>query len=126
MYENVGKKIQIIAIIGGILGAITGVILFFVFFGDSFLIALLYLLGGGALFMGSWFVYGFGQVVDDISVLRDTAVYFYNKEKVPAAAPKESGSISASDSWKCSMCGKENKSWSTSCVLCGDIRPDRR
>lgn len=76
MYSNVGKKIMILAQVLGwvLLGA--GIILFLVvlFQGRSgnFLTGGIGLAVGIFGFISSWFLYGFGQLVDDVRTIRNT------------------------------------------------------
>lgn len=73
LYSNVGKKIQTLAKVLGL-----------VFLGGSVIIcllsiwhvgyAVLSLLGGCIMFCFSWLLYGFGQMVEDMSELRKTGL----------------------------------------------------
>lgn len=81
MYSDVGKKIMMLAkVLGGIF-LIAGIITTIVFasFGWMFSIVIIPLIGGALLYTSSWFLYGFGQLVDDVSVIRNA----------PKEAPKD-------------------------------------
>ena len=71
MYENVGGKIKVCAVVTGwvtcIAGFITGIAL-----AEKFgILAVLLCFAGGALgLVGSWPLYGFGQLIEDVSALR--------------------------------------------------------
>lgn len=89
MYSNIGKKIQSIAQITGwcslILGALVWIILIFngesvptyygyteyVYDTSDDLIAWVSLLTGVSYYIASWFIYGFGQLVDDVRAMRE-------------------------------------------------------
>ncbi len=76
MYSNVGKKIMILAQVLGwvLLGA--GIILFLVVLSHGrsgkFLTGGIGLAVGIFGFISSWFLYGFGQLVDDVNAIRNT------------------------------------------------------
>ncbi len=76
MYSNVGKKIMVIAQVIGWLSLTAGFILWVVFLSDGYsgtsLTGWLSLLGGVIVFLSSWFLYGFGQLVDDVRAIRST------------------------------------------------------
>lgn len=89
MYDNIGKKIQSIAQITGwcalIIGALTWMILLlngeaeylwygyskFVYTTEDDWIAWVSLLTGVSYYIASWFIYGFGQLVDDVHAMRE-------------------------------------------------------
>lgn len=83
MYQNIGKKIMMLAQIIGWLFLVAGVIVFIASFPDKYDGPEVYgwiALGVGVLsFISSWFLYGFGQLVDDVSVIRNA----------PKEAPKD-------------------------------------
>ena len=73
MYEDVGKKIQVLAKICGWTVLVLGVIGFFVVLTNEYVSNLL---AWGSLFAGlmglvsTWLLYGFGQLIDDIHDMR--------------------------------------------------------
>ena len=75
MYDNVGKKIMTLAKVLGWIFLIAGIITAIVFmsFGWKFFIVIAPLIGGVLLYVSSWILYGFGQLVDDISAMRYAA-----------------------------------------------------
>lgn len=75
MYDNVGKKIMTLAKVLGWIFLIAGIITAIVFmsFGWKFFIVIASLIGGVLLYVSSWFLYGFGQLVDDVSAMRYAA-----------------------------------------------------
>ena len=78
MYNNLGKKIQMIGKVLGWLLLIAGVIMWVMkcivsgYRGDA-LIGWISLAGGVVGLISSWFVCAFGQLVDDIHVMREKA-----------------------------------------------------
>ena len=74
MYNNVGGKIKTLAAIGGWLAIIAGIILAFVFWRVYELwVGMIPLLSGIVLYISTWTMYGFGQLVEDVSMLRKFA-----------------------------------------------------
>ncbi len=67
MYNNVGKKIMVLAQVLGWVGLIAGIITWIVLLSNyEKLGGWLSLIGGVLSFVFSWFMYGFGQLVQDI------------------------------------------------------------
>lgn len=75
MYDNVGKKIMTLAKVLGWVFLIAGLIITEGFVSEKreFLIVIIPLISGILLFISSWFLYGFGQLVDDVSAMRYAA-----------------------------------------------------
>lgn len=75
MYSNVGKKIMTLAKVLGWVFLIAGLIITEGFVSEKreFLIVIIPLISGILLFISSWFLYGFGQLVDDVSAMRYAA-----------------------------------------------------
>lgn len=74
MYTNIGGKIKGLACVSGWIFLIAGVITWFVFIVndspyDDF-IGWLCLPGGAMGYLGTWALYGFGQLVEDTNALR--------------------------------------------------------
>lgn len=62
--------------------------------------------------VGSFIMYGFGEIVDCVMEIRDATVYsapFQAKESV-------------SDVWYCTDCGQQNNNTSAQCKGCGKFR----
>lgn len=76
MYTKIGKKIQILAEVCGILCLITSafalifVLAFVINEAEMSISAFSVVIGGVVGFIGSWPLYGFGQLVEDVSALR--------------------------------------------------------
>ena len=77
MYQNVGKKIMIMAQVLGWLELIAGVIVFIqsipALYSGPEIYGWLSLVGGVVGFVFSWLMYGFGQLVDDVHAARANA-----------------------------------------------------
>lgn len=131
MYNNVGKKIQILAkILGWLLlfgGAVAWLILItngydsryygHVYERDDDLLGWLCLVGGGIGFVSSWLVYGFGQIVEDVRTIREKT------EPEEIDSPKLDEKVLQEGGWKCT-CGRMNAQYVFSCA-CGRNKPDQ-
>lgn len=152
MFSDVGKKIKGVAVASFVLEAIAGIVVFMCFLIDGYefwecLIPL------GSILVSliiAWFIYGFGELVDNsVSVTEDTRVIreklnksseqskksedkpFAGNNK-PASAPKNSNSTQKkafqnastanAGSWACT-CGKVNPKYMSSCT-CGVSRKE--
>ena len=74
MYNNVGGKIKTLAAIGAWLALIAGVVLALIFWSVYELwVGMIPLLAGIVLYISTWTMYGFGQLVEDVSMLRTFA-----------------------------------------------------
>lgn len=75
MYDNVGKKIMTLAKVLGWIFLIAGLIITEGFVSEKreFLIVIIPLISGILLFISSWFLYGFGKLVDDVSAMRNAS-----------------------------------------------------
>lgn len=72
MYQNIGGKIKALACILGWLLCIAGVITWLVLLGESAGLAWGCLIGGVLSLCGSWILYGFGQLVENVQKLANT------------------------------------------------------
>ena len=71
MYTNIGGKIKGLACVSGWIFLIGGVIAWLAFiFSDYEFVGWICLPAGVLNFIGSWALYGFGQLIEDVSVLR--------------------------------------------------------
>lgn len=135
MFDNIGRKIQgaakFVCWVGIGACALTGVI--GLFSAGSFWMGLVVLLGAalGALgcWVGSWMVYAFGQMVEDVHEIRvhggrtEVTVSMDGEKKTVVAAEKPAASFGAK--WKCSKCGKENPVFRGTCQNCGTDKFNR-
>ena len=75
MYNDIGKKIKILAQVLGWILLIVGVIFALIYLTDSNsandFIGGIGLVVGIVGFISSWFLYGFGQLVDDVRIIRN-------------------------------------------------------
>lgn len=86
MFDNVGGKIKALAAVLGWIDFIAGFIIAFAFWAGEkgFWTGMIPLLTGAALFAASWPLYGFGQLVEDVSALRQRAEHGAAKSSAPA------------------------------------------
>ncbi len=126
LYGNIGKKIKVFSVVMGILYLLAGVITFLALVGDIEEEALYFLGGGIVLFFSTWFLYGFGVVVDRTENLKPE----YFADTAPSAVPvvpAQPNALAAPTStvsdnqWTCS-CGHKNYSSSFYCANCGSHR----
>lgn len=77
MYKNVGKKIMVLAQVLGWILLIAGIISALISLTDSTSrndwIGGIGLAGGIFCFISSWFLYGFGQLIDDVRIIRNAS-----------------------------------------------------
>ena len=81
MYQNIGSKIQAVAVATFVLGAIATIILGFVLLADdaTMVFGLLSLFGGPIVaWISSWFMFAFGQLVEDV---REIAIRIIHIDK---------------------------------------------
>jgi hypothetical protein len=80
MYNDIGFKIKVLAIVCGIINLIAGIIVWLVFitnmYGECYntsddIYAWISLVAGVIGFTFSWPLYGFGQLIEDIQDIRD-------------------------------------------------------
>ena len=86
MFDNVGGKIKTLAAVLGWIDLIAGFIVALAFWTGEmgFWTGMIPLLAGAILFAASWPLYGFGQLVEDVSTLRQRAEHGAAKSSVPA------------------------------------------
>lgn len=86
MFDNVGGKIKTLAEVLGCIDLIAGFIIAFAFWAGekSFWTGMIPLLAGAILFAAAWPLYGFGQLVEDVSALRQRAEQGAAKNSAPA------------------------------------------
>ena len=80
MYNDIGFKIKVLAIVSGIISLIAGIIVWLVFITNMHgeccntsddIYAWISLVAGVIGFAFSWPLYGFGQLIEDIQDIRD-------------------------------------------------------
>ena len=70
MYENVGEKIKVCAVVMGWVLCFVGFVAGLALFKVGALITLLCFVSGAMGLVASWPLYGFGQLIEDVSALR--------------------------------------------------------
>ena len=86
MFLDIGGKIKSLAKISAWVGCIVGVVLTIIFAVEEMAVwvILLPLIYGIGSFASAWPLYGFGQLVEDVSALRQRAEHGAAKSSVPA------------------------------------------
>ncbi|MBR4067528.1 MAG: hypothetical protein IKK08_02735 [Clostridia bacterium] len=138
MFDNIGEKIKLVAKVNCAIIAVACVICGFgVMFNSSFLLGLLIMAAGVLVgWAGSLVLYGFGELVDSTTVLRQAA----EKQQAQSAAPVASTPHAAAESkgyslssmaaqrqstvngWVCKKCNKRNNTTAMFCSDCGTSR----
>ena len=97
MYNNVGEKIKKVAIICAWIDCTVCIIAALISFSDGEQIRWLFLLGAFLSFVLSWPLYGFGQLIDDVSVIRQQLVGTAPANDPPICPPTENENTPDSD-----------------------------
>ena len=121
MFENIGSKLKILAVVEVILGVIASIISGFSAIANEMVLVgvIIIVVGSVASWVGSWVTYGIGEAVENSeAILRRLR----QSESVqnPACAPKTAPKVAGPDEWKCE-CGRVNKNYVTTCP-CGKNR----
>ena len=135
MYNNIGGKIKAIAAIAGWICLILGIIaciIFWVTDEDLILTGLVSLIFGIAGLVSSWFLYGFGQLVDDVERIRALLLSTrYSEqprkntqktEKVSEITAATTKATMLDDGWICGHCQTKNSINYGQCKKCGKFR----
>lgn len=141
MFNNIGGKIKTAAAVTCILGMIASVIWGIILFSRSFLIGLLVMgLGGLFSWLGTFTLYGFGELIEETRRNREI-----NQQLLAALKPQEppvqtesakcaasvgsyaipgakNATGSAADAWTCKHCGTRNPKTSLFCRDCGEYK----
>ena len=132
MFNNIGEKIKALAVIicwiGIILSVICGLAIMVIAKGasDSFFVALLIIAFGSlGSWIGSFFMYGLGQLIENSDVLVENTniLIVQNEKKANGTHPSHSNISPAFESntihkWRCPKC--ENVIDETVCPYCGN------
>lgn len=139
MYNDVGKKVKILAQILGWLSLIAGIIVFLVLICNQTEdysrysgyykvyntaddgIAFAALVVGFLGFISSWFIYGFGQLIEDTETIKEAtvAMHIANHKASVNNAPMNSKNQTKIDSAFCVNCGAKRDGNSSFCTSCG-------
>ncbi|MBQ6236269.1 MAG: zinc ribbon domain-containing protein [Clostridia bacterium] len=146
MFKNIGRKIKTLALVlfwielvTGVLAALGGGMMLIVTEGrhNTMMIVLgvaIVIIGSGLVFLlawiGSFFMYGLGQLIDDTEINRKTNQQILEKlnskpvEKAPVvntppAEPVVNTPVPPVTSWVCPKCGNVNDLNAQFCTNCG-------
>ena len=124
MYKNIGEKIEALAaticIITAAASVITGIVLIV---NHAVLIGILIAVFGPLLaWLASFFMYGFGQLIEDTAAIRAHTSYLVS-QATPDIDPQaktaaESRKIIQQGGWTC-KCGCVNYDYTSTCPSCG-------
>ena len=121
LYEDIGGKIKNwakwIFIVEAICSVIAGIVLFTEAEYDEIYILyglLAIFVGPFAAWVGSWILYAFGQLVEDVHVIRHKETYTEKPSIIRSVAPTTPVTPST---WVCT-CGKVHQDYESSCI-CG-------
>lgn len=89
MYENIGEKIKGLAQVLGWLWLIAGVIWAIIYWVDEeALLGFIPLIGGAVMFVSSWILYGFGQIVEDVHAIKNKPTQTVEAPPAPDELPE--------------------------------------
>ena len=139
-YGNIGGKIKGAAFLVAVLGIIGSVIcgvMIWLGFGSSiggygnngvtiFFTGLIWAVVGSLIsYIGSWLLYAFGTMVENLQILADSVTYgsathgSTSHSSADAAENPVSSATQASKYWRCTKCGCVNHRSESSCEHCG-------
>lgn len=128
MYDNIGEKIKNFAKVSCCLCMIASVVAFIsLLAAKRYGVAFLVLLGGCVIsWVGSFFAYGFGQLIENTDILVDKVRYNKNPY-IPEKNTDRNNDFSGlkhlrrdtPDKWVCKVCNTENKADALYCEDCG-------
>ncbi len=123
MFDNIGGKIktlaQVICWLGIIASVITGFSMWRYSFGSGLLMMIL---GGLSSWVGSFLIYGLGQLIENSDTLVALSIQAKNELKKQAVTTEvQSGTTPAKTKhqWRCSHCGKMVSG--PVCTNCGNV-----
>ena len=139
MFDNIGKKIQIVAkvtmFVDAGLSILGGIVMFFSAFVDIemwpliFLAPIVTVIGCLMAWVSVLTLYGFGKLIEDVEVIRNNTTSNTNnanesfsekiiKRKVTVQAEGKRDSSSTVHKWRCENCG--SMCTQTPCEYCGE------
>lgn len=141
MFDEIGSKIKILAVVVCVLGIIASVTWGIALFFDSFLIGLLVIaVGGLCSWTGSFTLYGFGELIEETqrnraineqllavlkpqqpSVLTESAQRAASVGSYTIPGAKETAAP-VSTGWTCKYCNAQNRASATACFKCGESK----
>ncbi len=148
MFDNIGGKIKTLASVICVVGIIASVILAIALwtqndrYNPTVALGFGVLIGGGvASWVGSFFMYGFGELIEEttrnrvISEQLLKALRGQNEEKAGSRSESASRaasvgsytipgtrSVSSSETWRCKMCNSINHRTEQYCANCGEYK----
>ena len=130
LYENIGRKIKNWAKWIFIVEAIGAIITGFILMAEvDVLYILLVFLGPIIAWVGSWILYAFGELVEDVHAIRnkegttaEEKANFQQCGEIEHIETKYASDSVVTDFWTCS-CQRENSVSRTECWHCGAKRP---
>ena len=141
MFDNIGEKIKGLAVVLCILGMIASVILGLTILSASFWLALLTIAAGCVgSWIGSFCLYGFGELIEETSANRQINAEILKCLKGEgdaetskiADAFKRASSVgsytipgakaASADSWRCKKCNSINHRTQQYCANCGEYK----
>lgn len=130
MFENIGGKIKTLATvlcaIGIIVSVITGFSLLMALSntGLGFIGLIIMIVGSLFSWISSFFIYGFGQLIDNTATMTDNNASQTQTASAPISTPSYFKADAVNEhKWTCKKCGS---SWSNStafCCSCGEKKP---
>ena len=127
MFDNIGGKIQKLALVTCGLGCIVSLISAIALWSanssyNPTILSGMIVLVAGALFswISSFFIYGFGQLIDDTEAIRSMLARNGHNSGDSSSAP--SAGLSYTDTWRCSKCDTVNPRSHVSCKNCGNFK----
>jgi predicted RNA-binding Zn-ribbon protein involved in translation (DUF1610 family) len=119
MFDNIGEKLKNLAKVIFFIEAIITVIIGLVYMGtdeDFVFLGLIFIIVGPlTALISSWFLYAFGQLVDDIHALRNHKCPESDNE----IALEEAEAVTATRKFGCPNCGAMVKYGDPTCDKCG-------
>ena len=138
MYNNIGGKIKGLAVVIAILGTVISIIMGILFFnlfqivieknGLRFLVSFLLAICGAIIsWILSWALFGYGELIDDVSAIRynTSCIPSYvksakkSKDTEQAFTFKNTADKEAVECWSCEKCRSKNLMSRSSCWNCG-------
>ena len=127
MFDKIGEKIQKLAIVTCGLGCVASLIgAIALWSANSYYNPTVFLgfvvLAAGVLvsWISSFFVYGFGQLIDDTEAIR--SMMTQNANGASASHGDAPIGLSYTNTWRCSKCGTTNPRSVVSCKNCGNYK----
>ena len=141
MFDNIGEKIKTLAVVTcgmGIIASIIGAIALWMqdsrYNPTAFSGVLVLVLGSLASWIGSFFTYGFGELIENTNTIHLDNLKIQELLKKPKeenassttvthpmrrSQSQSTESLLSNDEWECAFCGMRNAKRTNSCINCG-------